>query len=301
MLVFSWVLNALLVILSVAFFTLFERKIIGLVHLRVGPNKVSFVGLIQPLVDAIKLLRKQHITSLQVNKVIYTLTPIRSLVVSLLFWLMLPQSYITFSMSYSILIYLVLGSVLVLLALLSGWRSNSKYTFIGRLRSIAQSVSYEAVFTTLVILSCIVSQSYNILSIRANFSLLGLFILRPLWAFSLLAETHRAPFDFRESESELVSGYNTEYGRSNFAWLFLAEYSALLFGCGVIYFLFIPIPSSILLFPPLTAFSILSISYLFTLVRVSYCRFRYDYLIAFAWKSLLPVSLILLTLTYFFL
>jgi NADH-ubiquinone oxidoreductase chain 1 len=218
MLIFSWALNALLVILTVAFFTLFERKIIGLIHLRVGPNKVSFLGLLQPLVDAIKLLRKQHLTSIQSNKIVYVLTPISSLVVSLLFWLLLPQPFFTFSISYSILAYLVLGSILVLLALLSGWSSNSKYTFIGRLRSIAQSVSYEAIFTTLVILSCILSQSYRILSIRRSFSLILFFTLIPLWGFSLLAETHRAPFDFSESESELVSGYNTEYGRANFAW-----------------------------------------------------------------------------------
>lgn len=301
MLVFSWALNALLVILTVAFFTLFERKIIGLTHLRVGPNKVSFLGLLQPLVDAMKLLRKQHLTSTQSNKIVYSLTPLRSLVVSLLFWLLFPQTFTTFSISYSMLLYLVLGSILVLLALLSGWRSNSKYTFIGSLRSIAQSVSYEAVFTTLVILCCVVSKSYRILSISANFRLLIFFCLMPLWAFSLLAETHRAPFDFSESESELVSGYNTEYGRANFAWLFLAEYSALLFGCGVIYFLFIPIPSSFVSSPIISSLFILVISYLFTLIRVSYCRFRYDYLISFAWKSLLPTALILLTLSYLFL
>lgn len=298
MLVFSWALNSLLVILTVAFFTLFERKIIGLIHLRVGPNKVSFLGLVQPLVDAVKLLRKQHITSTQSNKIIYSLTPLRRLVVSLLFWLLFPQAFITFSITFSILVYLVLGSILVLLALLSGWRSNSKYTFIGSLRSIAQSVSYESVFTTLVILCCVLSKSYRILTISATFRLLMSLIIMPLWAFSLLAETHRAPFDFSESESELVSGYNTEYGRANFAWLFLAEYSALLFGCGIIYFLFIPIPISFLSSPMLAALFILVISYIFTLVRVSYCRFRYDYLISFAWKSLLPTSLMLLTLSY---
>lgn len=301
MLIFSWALNALLVILTVAFFTLFERKIIGLIHLRVGPNKVSFLGLLQPLVDAIKLLRKQHLTSIQSNKIVYVLTPISSLVVSLLFWLLLPQPFFTFSISYSILAYLVLGSILVLLALLSGWSSNSKYTFIGRLRSIAQSVSYEAIFTTLVILSCILSESYRILSIRRSFSLLLFFTLIPLWGFSLLAETHRAPFDFSESESELVSGYNTEYGRANFAWLFLAEYSALLFGCGVMYILFVPLPTTLILSPLFMALFILIISYIFTLIRVSYCRFRYDYLISFAWKSLLPFCLIFLTLSYLFL
>jgi len=300
MLIFSWGLNSVLIILTVAFFTLFERKVIGLIHLRVGPNKVSFLGLLQPLIDAIKLLTKQHLTSNLTNKVIYSLTPIRRLVVSLLFWLMLPHTYLSFSISYSMLSYLVLGSILVLFALLSGWRSNSKYTFIGSLRSIAQSVSYEAVFTTLVILSCVVSKSYNILSIRANFSLVFLFTLAPLWAFSLLAETHRAPFDFRESESELVSGYNTEYGSANFAWLFLAEYSALLFGCGVIYILFIPLPTRVSLFPLFTAFFIIIFSYLFTLIRVSYCRFRYDYLISLAWKCLLPISLIFLSISYIF-
>lgn len=292
----SWFIHILLVLLTVAFFTLFERKVIGLVHLRLGPNKVSFLGILQPLLDAFKLLSKQSLTSIRANKVAYTSSPQLSLFISLLFWILLPFYSFTFSNSYSLLVFSLLGSCIVFTNLLAGWSSNSKYTLIGALRSVAQSVSYEAVLTTLVILFLVLSLTYNINSITSSLSFFVLLFL-PLWIFCTLAETHRAPFDFSESESELVSGYNTEYSGALFAFVFLGEYSSLLFSCGLIYFLFFSLPL-ITFNPLLISFFVILISILFILIRVTYCRYRYDYLISLAWKSLLPVTLSLLIITY---
>lgn len=289
----TWLVNALLVLLTVAFFTLFERKVIGLVHLRLGPNKVSFAGVLQPLLDAFKLLSKQQLTSLRANKLTYTISPQLSLFTSLAFWFLLPSFRFIFANTYSILRFILLGSILVFSNLLAGWAANSKYSYIGRLRSVAQSVSYEAVLTTLIILLVLLTSTYSISSFRNTSSIL-LLLLLPFWLFSSLAETHRAPFDFSERESELVSGYNTEYSGGYFAFVFLSEYSALLFSCSLIYFVFFGGSSS----PVLFAGVVLILSFVFIMIRVSFCRFRYDFLMFLAWKSLLPSVLFLLRLGY---
>ncbi len=290
----TWTINVLLILLTVAFFTLFERKVIGLIHLRVGPNKVSFWGLFQPLLDAFKLLSKQNLISTASNKTIYTFSPSLSLILSISFWLLIPSFSLFIANSYSILGFIFIGSLMVFSNLLAGWSSNSKYTFIGSLRSVAQSVSYEAVLTTLVIVVLVLRTRYSILSASLSLTFLS-FLLLPLWLFSTLAETHRAPFDFAESERELVRGYNTEYGAANFAFVFLAEYSALLFSCRIIYYLFF----SSCLNPFLFSLGTLFTSFIFIIIRVSYPRFRYDFLIILAWKSLLPITLCLLLISYF--
>lgn len=284
-----------MVLLTVAFFTLFERKVIGLIHLRVGPNKVSFLGVLQPLYDAFKLLTKQSLVSVRSNKLVFSFAPQASLFLSLSFWLLIPSFSAVFSNSFSLLAFIFVGSVMVFCNLLAGWSRNSKYTFVGSLRSVAQSVSYESVLTTLVIFLVVLTFSYRVLSVSSISSLVLLFIL-PLWVFSTLAETHRAPFDFSESESELVSGYNTEYSGALFAYVFLAEYSSLLFSCGLIYYLFFFIGR---LNPLFFSLSVLSIRFFFIVVRVTFCRFRYDLLMSLAWKSLLPISLVFLLAVYY--
>jgi len=290
MLLLSWLIHCLLVFLSVAFFTLFERKVIALFHIRVGPNKVSFLGLLQPLLDAFKLLSKQVIVPLQSNKLVYHFSPHLALTLSLFIWLTIPTSYYFLSINYRIVIFFCIGSVMVFAVLLSGWSSNSKYSLIGSLRSVAQSISYESVFRTLIVLFLFLSTSYSIRSFVSFSSPVYLFLL-PLWIVCTLAETHRAPFDFRESESELVSGFNTEYSGAYFAFIFLSEYGILLYSCMLISYIFFYWLGLTNVFT-LVLFTMF-ISFIFIWIRITFCRFRYDILIMFSWKILLPLSILL--------
>ncbi len=292
MLIFlSWFLHSLLILLSVAFFTLFERKTIGLFHNRLGPNKVSFIGLLQPLLDAFKLLTKQSFSPLQSNKFTYGFSPHLALLLSIFVWVSIPSLYFILSINYSLVIFFCVGSVIVFSVLLAGWSSNSKYSLIGSLRSVAQSISYESVLRTLIILLLFFSFSFRIRSFLNQSSLIYLIIFLP-WLICTLAETHRAPFDFRESESELVSGFNTEYSGAYFAFIFLSEYRILLFSCFLITIIFFSffLPFSVFVF---TLFTIL-ITFIFIWIRITFCRFRYDMLIIISWKVLLPWSLLLL-------
>nr|AGI78553.1 NADH dehydrogenase subunit 1 [Brachionus koreanus] len=288
MLLLCWLLHCLLLLLTVAFFTLFERKVMGLFHNRLGPNKVSFIGLLQPLLDAFKLLSKQSMIPMRANKFTYHLSPHLALILSLFIWITMPTLYLMVNMNYSLVMFFCVGSIMVFSVLLAGWSSNSKYSLIGSLRSVAQSISYESVFSTLIVLMLIFLSSY---SIRSSFQLSSVLFLPilPLWIICTLAETHRAPFDFSESESELVSGFNTEYSGAYFAFIFLSEYTVLLYSCMLISFLFFSwlIPNTIFFVVVLS----LAFSFFFIWVRVTFCRFRYDMLMMTSWKVLLPTSL----------
>jgi len=288
MIFITWLIHCLLLLLSVAFFTLFERKVIGLFHLRVGPNKVSFIGLVQPLLDAIKLLTKQPLTPFRANSFIYNSSPVIGLFLAIFVWLTLPNYYMLVSINYSLVLFFCLGSILVFSVLIAGWSSNSKYSLIGRLRSVAQSISYESVFSTLIVLLLILILSYSIRSLFSQSSIIFLFLF-PIWVICTLAETHRAPFDFSEAESELVSGFNTEYSGVNFALIFLAEYAMLLYSCFLLTYIFFIwlIPFNLLFITSLSLF----FRFFFTWIRITYCRFRYDMLIIISWKILLPVTL----------
>ena len=290
MLFVSWLIQCLLIIASVAFYTLFERKAIGLFHTRVGPNKVSFIGLVQPLLDALKLFTKQNLVPLRANKFVYALAPQIGLFLALFVWLTLPNLYLIVSINYSIVLFFCVGSVIVFSVLLSGWASNSKYSLIGSLRSVAQSISYESVFRTLIVMLIILMLSYSIRSLFTQSSILFLLFL-PVWVICTLAEGHRAPFDFSESESELVSGFNTEYAGANFAFIFLAEYAMLLYSCFLITYIFFIcfLPARIVLVTIVASF----FSFVFVWIRITFCRFRYDILMIMSWKILLPAVLCL--------
>lgn len=290
MLLLTWLVQCLLILLSVAFFTLFERKVIGLFHLRLGPNKVSFAGLVQPLLDGLKLFTKQSLTPHRANKLVYHLAPQIGLFLAFFVWLTLPNVYLIVSINYSLVLFFCVGSVMVFSVLISGWSSNSKYRLIGSLRSVAQSISYESVFRTLIVLLMILIFSYSIRSLLVQSSALFLLFL-PVWTICTLAETHRAPFDFAESESELVSGFNTEYSGANFSLLFLSEYAVLLYSCMLMTYIFF------ICFIPINLLFIVSValflSFVFIWIRITFCRFRYDMLMIMSWKVLLPFVLCL--------
>jgi len=290
MLFISWLVQCLLILASVAFYTLFERKVIGLFHLRVGPNKVSIVGLVQPLLDGLKLFTKQNLVPLRANKYVYVLAPQIGLFLAFFVWLTLPNLYLIVSINYRIVLFFCVGSVIVFSVLLSGWSSNSKYRLIGRLRSVAQSISYESVFRTLIVMLMILILSYSIRSLFSQSSVLFL-VFFPIWIICTLAEGHRAPFDFSESESELVSGFNTEYSGANFAFCFLAEYAILLYSCFLITYIFFIwlLPVRMVLITLIAAL----FSFFFAWIRITFCRFRYDMLIIISWKILLPAVLCL--------
>lgn len=285
-----WFIHCILIFLSVAFFTLFERKVIGLFHNRLGPNKVSFIGLLQPLLDAFKLLTKQNLVPLRSNKFTYQAAPHIALTLALIVWITIPTVYMMLNMNYSLVMFFCVGSIMVFAVLLAGWSSNSKYSLIGRLRSVAQSISYESVFSTLLVLFILLLMSF---SIRSSFEMSSLIMLPllPVWVICTLAETHRAPFDFRESESELVSGFNTEYSGAHFAFIFLSEYAVLLYSCMLISVLFFSwaVYHRVFMYVVLT----MVFSFIFIWIRITFCRFRYDILIITSWKILLPVVLML--------
>jgi len=254
----------------------------GLFHLRTGPVKIRWQGLLQPLLDAIKLFRKRKINLFASRKNLYIISPLISLGFARFIFTLIPRIYHSLFNNYSFLIILTLRSIIIFPLLLSGWASNSKYSLIGRLRGIAQSISYEAIFSSLMIFIIIIYISYSIIQISFKISFL-LFYISPIWVICILAEGHRAPFDFREAESELVSGFNTEYSGANFAFIFLREYIILILHCFLISIIFI---GNLRIF--YNTFFILILLFFFTWIRITFCRLRYDKLIYLAWKELLP-------------
>lgn len=279
------------VIIGVAFLTLLERKVLGYIQIRKGPNKVGFLGIPQPFSDAIKLFTKEQTYPFMANYLIYYLSPIFSLFLSLLGWLCIPYFVKLFSFNLGILFFLCCLRIGVYSVMIAGWSSNSNYALLGGLRAVAQTISYE-VSLALILLSLIfLVGGYNFFYfLFFQYNIWFLFLCFPLgivWFCTSLAETNRTPFDFAEGESELVSGFNVEYRRGGFALIFLAEYSRILFISMLfsVFFLGRDIYSFIFFL------KLSFISFLFIWVRGTLPRFRYDKLIFLAWKSFLPFSL----------
>nr|YP_009128475.1 NADH dehydrogenase subunit 1 [Streptocephalus sirindhornae]AJP09646.1 NADH dehydrogenase subunit 1 [Streptocephalus sirindhornae] len=280
------ILQIVLVLVGVAFLTLLERKILGYIQLRKGPNKVGFMGLLQPFADGIKLFTKEFSPPTVSNFFPYLISPIFTLMLSLMGWSLVPYLGYGIFYNYSVILFLCIVSVSVYTIMLAGWSSNSKYSLLGGLRAGAQTISYE-VSLILILLSPIFLwnsfkfQDFLYLSEYIGWPLFLVFPLALCWFVTILAETNRTPFDLAEGESELVSGFNTEYMGVGFALIMLGEYSSIL----LMSFLFSLIFSglSVLLF---------SVSvYWFLWARGSYPRYRYDNLMSLCWKSFLPVSL----------
>nr|QMP96605.1 NADH dehydrogenase subunit 1 [Dorylomorpha xanthopus] len=279
------------VLVSVAFLTLLERKVLGYIQIRKGPNVVGFLGLIQPFTDAIKLFTKEQTYPVLSNYISYYFSPIISLFLSLLVWMCMPMVVKLFSFNLGILFFLCCTSLGVYSVMVAGWSSNSNYALLGGLRAVAQTISYE-VSLALVFLSFIfLIGSYNLIDFMFyQVYMWFLFILFPMflvWFSICLAETNRTPFDFAEGESELVSGFNVEYSSGGFALIFLAEYSSILF----MSMLFILIFMGADVFSLGFYFKLCFISFLFIWVRGTLPRFRYDKLMYMAWKCFLPFSL----------
>nr|YP_010398613.1 NADH dehydrogenase subunit 1 [Dendroctonus rufipennis]UQK95011.1 NADH dehydrogenase subunit 1 [Dendroctonus rufipennis] len=282
------------VLISVAFFTLFERKILGYIHIRKGPNKVGFMGLLQPFSDAIKLFSKEQSFPLVSNLILFYLSPMMNFIFALLLWMCIPVLSMSLIFYYSVLFMLCVSSLSVYTVMLSGWSSNSNYALLGSLRSVAQMISYEVSLILIMLSFLFFVNSFDfkdLIKYQENtWFFFSLFPLSCMFIISLLAETNRSPFDFAEGESELVSGFNVEYSSGLFALIFLAEYTSILFSAMICVFIFLGGNLVSIFF----YVNLLLILFFWIWVRGSVPRYRYDKLMSLAWKSYLPVSLNLL-------
>lgn len=279
------------VLVSVAFLTLLERKVLGYIQIRKGPNKVGLIGIPQPFCDAIKLFTKEQTYPLLSNYLRYYISPILSLFLSLIVWICIPFFIKLYSFNLGGLFFLCCTSLGVYTVITAGWSSNSNYALLGGLRAVAQTISYEVRLALILLSFIFLIGRYNLLYFYYyQIYLWFLVILFPIglvWFTISLAETNRTPFDFAEGESELVSGFNVEYRRGGFALIFLAEYASILF----IRILFCVIFLGRDVFNILFYIKLIFISFVFIWARGTLPRFRYDKLIYLAWKCFLPFSL----------
>nr|WEL32833.1 NADH dehydrogenase subunit 1 [Ptygomastax nihilsulcus] len=291
MFLINYLLLIICVLISVAFLTLFERKVLGYIQIRKGPNKVGFLGLPQPFADAIKLLNKEMHNLFISNYFIYYISPIINLLISLIIWTVFPYLTYKCSFMYSFVFFLCCISMSVYTVMISGWSSNSNYSLLGSLRSVAQTISYEVSLALILLSTIMLIGTYNISYYHYyQFNCWFIIIMLPLFLCcftSCLAETNRTPFDFAEGESELVSGFNVEYGSGGFTLIFLSEYASIMFMSMLITLIFLGGDYfSMKFYLKLTL-----VSFMFIWVRGTLPRYRYDKLMYLAWKSFLPLSL----------
>nr|WEL32821.1 NADH dehydrogenase subunit 1 [Pentaspinula unispinula] len=291
MFLINYLMLIICVLISVAFLTLLERKVLGYIQIRKGPNKVGFLGLPQPFSDAIKLLNKEIHNLFISNYFMYYVSPVINLMISLIIWMVFP--YLTYKCSflYSFLFFLCCTSLGVYTVMISGWSSNSNYSLLGSLRSVAQTISYEVSLALILLSTVLLIGTYNIsYYYYYQFNCWFMVFMFPLFMCcftSCLAETNRTPFDFAEGESELVSGFNVEYGSGGFTLIFLSEYTSIMFMSMLISLIFLGGDYASFLF----YFKLITVSLMFIWVRGTLPRYRYDKLMYLAWKSFLPLSL----------
>ena len=303
------------ILVSVAMVVWLDRRVWGLVQKRKGPNVVGPFGLLQTLADALKYIFKEIIIPASANKAVFILAPIVTMTLALVAWAVIPMSedFVLSDINVGVLYLFAVSSLGVYGIIMGGWASNSKYPFLGAIRSAAQMVSYEVSIGIIIInvLLCVGSLNLKdiVLAQRELWYVIPLFPMFVIFFISALAETNRPPFDLPEAEAELVAGYQTEYSGMMYAMFWLGEYANILLMCamGAILFLggWLPIidiyPFNLVPAPIWMILKILFLFFLFALVKAIVPRYRYDQLMRLGWKILLPFSLIYLVLTASFL
>ena len=300
-------------LVAVAYLTYAERKILARVQLRVGPNQVGPFGLLQPFADGLKLLMKETILPTQANKVLFIGAPILLFTLSLSAWAVIPFDFgwVLADINVGVLYLFAISSLGVYGVMIAGWASNSKYAFLGSLRSVAQMVSYEVsiglVIVTVLLLAGSLNLSQIVLAQQGGIMHWYVWPLLPMFVVffvSALAETNRCPFDLPEGESELVGGFNTEYSSIPFALFFLGEYANMILMSAMTTTLFLggwlsPVESDLLAVVPGVVWFALKVAlclFVFIWVRATMPRYRYDQLMRLGWKVFLPLSLVYVVL-----
>jgi len=292
-------------LVAVAYLTYFERRVLGAIQLRKGPNVVGPFGLFQPFADALKLISKETVLPAGANKLIFLIAPMLTFVLSMVAWAVIPfgDGLVIADINVGVLYLFAISSLGVYGVIMAGWASNSKYAFLGALRSAAQMVSYEVSigFVIISVLLCVGSLNLSEV-VRAQETVWFAIPLLPMFVvffISALAETNRAPFDLPEGESELVAGYFVEYSSMSFALFFLGEYANMILMSGITTILFLGGWLPPLDIPPLNwipgpiwfALKISLLLFVFIWVRATFPRYRYDQLMRLGWKVFLPLSL----------
>ena len=299
------------VLIGVAYLTLVERKVLAAMQMRIGPNVVGPFGLMQPFADALKMLMKETIVPAGANRILFLVAPMLTMVLAMIAWAVIPVNFgwAIADINVGVLYLFAISSLGVYGIVIAGWASNSKYAFLGALRSAAQMVSYEVSmgFVIVTVLVCVGSLNLTdiVMAQRTIWFVIPLFPMFVVFFISILAETNRAPFDLPEGESEIVGGFHVEYGAMAFGLFFLGEYANMILMSAMTTILFLggwlsPIPFVPFIWIPGPIWFILKVClclFGFLWVRATFPRFRYDQLMRLGWKVFLPLSLFWLVLT----